>query len=71
MEDTKINYKPFFKLLIDKDMKSQKLVKEGILSRSTMFKIKKNEYISLNILVKLCIYLNCTLADVIEIEKDK
>ncbi|OAA86338.1 helix-turn-helix domain-containing protein [Clostridium coskatii] len=65
--DTNINYKPFFKLLIDLNMKTSTLIKDGILSRSTLFKMKKNEYISLNILVKLCIALNCTLDNLVEI----
>lgn len=61
-----VNYKPFFKLLIDKEIQTTQLVKEGILSRSTMLKIKKGGYVSLEVLEELCKYLSCTLNDMVE-----
>lgn len=61
-----VNYKSLFKLLIDKDLKSNQLVKDGVLSRSTMLKINKGEYISLEVLEKICNYLNCDISDVIK-----
>lgn len=60
------SYKLFFKLLIDKDIKPNDLVKKGILSRSTLLKIKKGEYVSLEVLEKICKELNCSLNDVVE-----
>jgi len=64
-----VNYKPFFKLLIDKDINTVKIVKDGILSRSTMLKIKKGKYVSLEVLEHVCKYLHCTLNDIVEIEE--
>lgn len=61
-----VSYKLLFKLLIDKDIDSVKLVKDGVLSRSTMLKIKKGEYVSLEVLEKICKYLNCKLSEVVE-----
>ena len=61
-----VNYKPLKKLLIDKDIKPKNLVDAGILSRSTMFKIDKGEYVSLEILEKICKYLKCSLNDIVE-----
>lgn len=67
-----VNYKSLFKLLIDKDLKSNQLVKDGVLSRSTMLKINKGEYISLEVLEKICKYLNCNISDVLEfVSNDK
>lgn len=60
------SYKPLFKLLIDKEIKPNQLVKDGILSRSTMLKINKGDYVSMEILEKICKYLNCTLNDIVE-----
>lgn len=60
------SYKPFFKLLIDKEIEPNKLVKNEVLSRSTMLKIKKGEYVSLEVLEKICKYLNCSLNDIVE-----
>ena len=34
---------------------------------STFSKMNKNEYVSLEVLVKLCIALNCELSDIVEI----
>lgn len=60
------SYKPLFKLLIDKEIKPNQLVKDGVFSRSTLLKINKGEYVSLEILEKICKYLNCTLDDIVE-----
>jgi len=67
-----VSYKALLKLLIDKDIKPNQLVKDGVLSRSTMLKITKGDYISLEVLEKICVYLNCGISDVIEfISNDK
>lgn len=66
-----VSYKSLFKLLIDKDLKANQLVKDGVLSRSTMLKINKGEYVSLEVLEKICTYLNCNISDVIEFIPNK
>lgn len=65
-----INYKGFLKLLIDKNLKPKKLVDDGIVSRSTMYKINKGEYVSLEVIEKICAYLNCQPGDLLEYIKD-
>lgn len=65
-----VSYKPLFKLLIDKDIEKNQLVKNNILSRSTMLKMKKSEYISLEVLERICNYLNCNVQDIIEFVPD-
>jgi putative transcriptional regulator len=66
-----ISYKKFLKLLIDKDIKPKVLVDERVLSRSTMFKITKGEYVSLETISAICKYLNCQPGDLIEYVPDK
>lgn len=61
-----ISYKPFLKLLIDKNMKKQDLVNAGVLSWTTMAKIDKNQNISLDIIDKLCAALKCQPGDLLE-----
>ena len=61
-----ISYKKLFKLLIDKDIKPKKLVDDSVLSRSTMLKIKNSEYVSLEIIEKICVYLKCPIGDILE-----
>jgi len=60
-----ISYKPLLKLLIDKNIKKTELP----LSLPTVAKLSKNEYISLEVIDKLCEYLNCQPGDLIEYVK--
>lgn len=66
-----IIYKPFLKLLIDKNMKKQDLVNSGILSWTTMAKIEKNQNISLDVIEKICKFLNCQPGDLLEYIPEK
>ncbi|MBB4825016.1 DNA-binding Xre family transcriptional regulator [Sporosarcina luteola] len=63
-----INYKPLWKLLIDKEItKSELRVKTGI-APSTLSKMTRNEYVSMDILVRICNVLKCQLNDVVEVK---
>lgn len=61
-----ISYKPFLKLLIDRNMKKQDIIKLTNISKSTMAKFNTNEYISLEAIDKICSALNCQPGDLIE-----
>lgn len=54
-----ISYKPLQKLLIDKDIKKQDLLKMTGISSATMAKLNTNEYVSLEVIDKICSALNC------------
>jgi putative transcriptional regulator len=60
------NYKPLWKMLIDKNMKKTDLVVELGLSKATVAKMGKNENVSMEVLEKLCKYFNCQLTDIVE-----
>ena len=64
-----INYKPLWKLLIDRDMSKKDLREKTSIARSTIMKMTNNEYVALDVLVRICVALNCKLDDIIEIEK--
>lgn len=64
-----INYKRLWKLLIDKDMTKTDLRKKTDIASSTLSKMSKNEFVSLEVLVRICIVLGCELSDIAEIEK--
>jgi putative transcriptional regulator len=64
-----INYKPLWKLLIDRDMSKTDLREKTSIARSTIMKMTNNEYVALDVLVRICVALNCKLDDIIEIEK--
>lgn len=66
----RINYKPLWKLLIDKDISRVELRNITDISRSTMAKMANNEYVALDVLVRICKSMDCGLDDIVEIERD-
>lgn len=61
-----ISYKPFQKLLIDKNIKKTELIKLAGISGATMAKLNTNEYVSLEVIDKLCKALECQPGDLLE-----
>ena len=66
-----ISYKPLFKLLLERDMTKTQLRESMGFSTSTLAKMSKNEYVSLEIIDNICMFLNCKIEEVIEIKKCK
>jgi Predicted transcriptional regulator len=69
MEHVKVNYKPLWKLLIDKEISKAELRKQTQIASSTMSKMANNEHVSLDVLARISIALECGLDDVVEIER--
>ena len=65
------NYKPLWKLLIDKDMTKKELMNAIKISKSTIDKMSRGEIVSLTILDKICKYFDCKVEDVIEYVENK
>ena len=64
------DYKPLWKLLIDRDMTMGELrVKSGISTRA-LAKLGKNESVSTDVLGKICVCLQCDISDIMEIRQD-
>ncbi len=64
-----INYKRLWKMLIDREMSKTDLRKKTEIAASTFAKMYKNEYVSLDVLVRICVALDCQLSDIVEVEK--
>lgn len=64
-----VSYKKLWKMLIDKDLKKSQLKDIAKISQSTLARLNRNEYVSLEVLVKICIGLDCEISDIIEIER--
>lgn len=62
-------YNKLFKLLIDKGLKKTVFAKDVGISQNTLAKLSKNEYVSLRVIVQICKGLNCTVDEIMEIEK--
>lgn len=69
-ERAKINYKPLWKLLIDRDISKQQLREKTSIARSTMVKMVNNEYVAMDVLVRICLAMDCGIDDIVEIERD-
>lgn len=64
-----VSYKKLWKMLIDKDLKKSQLKDIAKISQSTLARLNRNEYVSLEVLVKICIGLDCEISDIVEIER--
>ena len=69
-ERTKVNYKPLWKMLIDRDISKQQLREKTSIARSTMAKMTNNEYVAMDVLVRICLAMDCGIDDIVEIERD-
>lgn len=63
-----INYKRLWKLMIDKDISNSQLREMTGMASSTLTKMKRNELVALEVLIRICIALDCELSDIAEIE---
>ena len=57
-----VSYNKFFKMLIDRGIKKMEFT-----SANTMARMSKNETVSLDVLIKICRSLDCTIDDLLEI----
>ena len=62
-----ISYKKLWKLLIDKDLKKKDLRAATGMSSASMAKLAKNENVTTDVLVRICIALGCELSDIMEL----
>lgn len=60
-------YNRLFKLLIDKGLKKTEFAKKVGISANTLAKLSRNEMVSMEMLVRICRKLECSLDDIVEI----
>ena len=60
------SYKPLLKLMVEKEINKPQLTQMLGSSKTTVAKIAKNEYVSMEVLDKICNLLNCRIEDIIE-----
>lgn len=61
-----VSYKKLFKLLIDRNMKKKDLQRLAGLSPASVSKLAKDEYVSMEVLVKVCSALQVDIGDIME-----
>ena len=65
------SYKKLWKLLIDRNMKKQDLAEKAGISAASIAKLGRDGNVTTDILVKICVALNCEMTDVLEIVPDE
>lgn len=60
------SYKPLFKLLLDRDMTKEDLRTALSLGRNTIAKMGKGDYVSLEVIDKICSYMGVPVNEIIE-----
>lgn len=65
-----LSYKPLWHLLVKKNMKKEDLKRAAHITSNVISRMSKDTYVNLDSLEKICLALDCTLNDVVEIVKD-
>lgn len=66
-----ISYKKLWKLLIDKDMTAVDLRQATGIAPNTMTKLRRDEEVSMTVLVKICTALDANIGDIMDLVPEK
>lgn len=64
------NYNKLWKLLIDKNMIKKDLMQTTGVTSSTIAKMGKNMAVSMDVLGKICVVLDCNIGDIVDFVKE-
>ena len=64
-------YNKLWKILIDRGMSKTQLIKSAKISTNAMAKLGKNEDVRVEVLVKICGVLHCSMDDIMDILPDE
>ena len=62
-----VSYNKLWKILIDRNMSKTQLIKDAKISTNAMAKLGKNEDVRVEVLVKICGVLDCSMDDIMDI----
>lgn len=63
-----ITYKKLFHLLIDKELSNAQLSEKADISLNIITRLKRDEYVSLETVEKICKALECNVEDILEFD---
>ncbi len=66
-----VSYRKLFHLMIDKGMTNAELMEKAGFSANIITRIKRDNYISLDSIEKICYALDCGVDDILEFIPDK
>ena len=66
-----VSYNKLWKLMIDKGMQNKSdLRKVTGIGTNTLAKLSKNQVVSMEVLMKICISFDCDISDICEFKQD-
>ena len=63
-----VQYNKLFKMLIDRKMSNNQLAKQAGISLNIITRLKRDEYIAMQTIEKICIALDCGVDDILRNE---
>ena len=63
----RFSYKPLWKLLIDREMKKKDLCQVAGISPASVTKMGKGGHVTTETLEKICLALDCSVTDIVEL----
>ena len=66
-----VSYKKLFHLLIDKGMTNAELMEKGGFSANIITRLKRNNYVALDSIERICCALDCGVDDILEFVPDE
>lgn len=66
-----VSYKKLFKMLIDRDMKKKDFRELTGISSNTVSKLANNENVTMEVIEKICVNMECTVNDILEFIPDE
>ena len=61
-----VQYNKLFKMMIDRKITNNQLAKQAGISLNIITRLKRDEYISMQTIEKICIALDCGVDDILE-----
>lgn len=61
-----VTYKRLFHLLIDRGIQTTKLTEKSGFSANIITRLKRDQYVSLESIEKICLTLDCSVDDILE-----
>ena len=66
----KVSYNKLWKLLVDKKMSKADLRRTSEIAPNTLTKMRKDEPVSIDVLLRVCDKLDCNIGDMMDVVKE-
>ena len=66
----KVRYNKLWKLLVDKKMSKADLRKTAEIAPNTLTKMRKDEPVSIDVLLRICDKLDCNIGEIMDVQRD-